>query len=33
MSVNTKTVAGRRTLHFNSFDELLAEAERLAAVT
>ena len=30
MSINTKTVAGRRELHFDSFDELLAEAERLS---
>ncbi|MDA1055592.1 MAG: DUF1569 domain-containing protein [Planctomycetota bacterium] len=30
MSVNTKTVAGRRKLRFNSFDDLRAEAERLA---
>ncbi len=30
MSVNTKTVEGRRKLHFDSFDEMLAEAERLA---
>src|ERR1700722_7218240 len=31
MSVNSKTVAGRRTLRFNSLDELIAEAERLVA--
>ena len=30
MSVNTKTVEGRRELHFESFDDVLAEAERLA---
>lgn len=30
MSVNTKTVAGRRKLHFDSLDDFLAEAERLA---
>lgn len=30
MSINTKTVAGRRELRFNTFDDLLAEAERLA---
>ncbi len=29
MSVNSKTVAGRRTLHFASLDEVLADAERL----
>ncbi len=31
MSINTKTVRGRRRLRFASFDELLVEAERLAA--
>ncbi len=31
MSVNTKTVDGRRKLRFNSLDEMLAEAENLAA--
>jgi hypothetical protein len=31
MSINTKAVRGRRRLRFASFDELLAEAERLAA--
>ena len=30
MSVNTKTVEGRRELHFDSFNDLLAEADRLA---
>lgn len=30
MSVNTKTVEGRRELRFNSFDDLLADAEQLA---
>src|SRR5262245_40050365 len=30
MTVETKTVAGRRTLHFDSLQEVLAEAERLA---
>jgi hypothetical protein len=29
MSVDTKTVQGRRELHFKSFDEVLADAERL----
>jgi hypothetical protein len=28
--VDTTKVAGRRTVHYNSFDELLADAERLA---
>ena len=31
MPVNTKTVAGRRELHFTNLDEILAEAERVAA--
>ena len=31
MSVNTKTVEGRRELRFNSFDDLLADAEQLAS--
>lgn len=31
MSVDTKCVPGRRTLHFQSFDEMLADAERLVA--
>lgn len=31
MPVNTKTVAGRREVHYASFAELLADAERLAA--
>ena len=30
MSVDTAKVAGRRELHFESLDEMLAEAERLA---
>lgn len=30
MSVETKSVQGRRTVHFESFDELLADAEQLA---
>ena len=30
--VNTKTVAGRRELRFESFDEVLADAERLAGM-
>jgi hypothetical protein len=29
-AVNTKAVTGRRQLHFNSVDEVLADAERLA---
>ena len=31
MSVNTATVSGRRTLHFDTLDELRAELDRLAA--
>jgi hypothetical protein len=31
VTVNTAKVKGRRSLHFNSFDEIVAEAERLAA--
>ncbi|MCA9143186.1 MAG: DUF1569 domain-containing protein [Planctomycetales bacterium] len=31
MSINTKTVEGRRKLRFDTLDELLAEADRLAA--
>lgn len=31
MPVNTKAVEGRRELRFESFDDLLADAERLAA--
>jgi hypothetical protein len=31
MNVNTKKVSGRRELRFDSFDDLLAEAERLCA--
>lgn len=31
MAVDTKKVIGRRSLHFASLDEILAEAERLAA--
>lgn len=31
MSVNTKQVTGRRTLKFNSLDDILADAEKLAA--
>jgi hypothetical protein len=31
MPVNTRRVTGRRPLHFESFDELLADADRLAA--
>lgn len=31
MTVNTKKVSGRRELRFNSFNDLLAEAERLCA--
>lgn len=30
MTVNTKNVAGRRKLHYNSLDELLQDAERVA---
>ncbi len=30
MSVNTKRVAGRRELHFQSLDDILAEAQMLA---
>lgn len=30
-TVDTKTAAARRTLHFDSLDELLADAERLVA--
>lgn len=30
MSVETKSVQGRRTVHYDSFDDLLADAERLA---
>ena len=30
MTLNTKTVEGRRKLHFNSLDDLQAEVERLA---
>ena len=30
MTVNTKTATGRRELHFNSLDDLLADAEALA---
>src|SRR3954466_2706665 len=29
MSVATKSVTGRRTLHFNNLDEMLADVERL----
>lgn len=31
MAVNTKTVAGRRQIHFANLDEIVAEVERLAA--
>ncbi len=31
MTVNTKTATGRRTLRFESFDDILADAEKLAA--
>ncbi|MEM9354336.1 MAG: DUF1569 domain-containing protein [Planctomycetota bacterium] len=31
MTVNTKTAQGRRTVRYESFDDLLAEAEQLAA--
>ncbi len=31
MSVNTAKVAGRRTLDYKSFDELLADADRLSS--
>jgi hypothetical protein len=31
MPINTAKVTGRRQLHFSSVDEILAEAERLAA--
>lgn len=31
MSIDSKTVPGRRTLHFHSLDEVLADAERLVA--
>jgi Protein of unknown function (DUF1569) len=31
MAVKTKSVSGRRTLHFSSYDELLDEVRRLAA--
>ena len=30
MTVNTKQVTGRRDVHFDSFDDLLADAEKLA---
>lgn len=29
--VNTKSVAGRRTVHYDTFDDALADAERLAS--
>ena len=32
MPVNTKTVAGRRELRFETYDDLLAEVERLGTV-
>jgi len=32
MTVDTKTVSGRRELTYQNYDELLADAERLAAV-
>ena len=31
MTINTKQVTGRRELHFESLDDVLADAERLAA--
>ena len=31
MTVDTQNVPGRRTVHYASFDDLLADAERLAA--
>jgi hypothetical protein len=31
MVVKTKTVTGRRTLHFNSLDDVVADAQRLVA--
>jgi len=31
MTVNTKTVTGRRDVHYDSLDDLLADAESLAA--
>lgn len=31
MSIDSKTVPGRRTLHFDTLDEVLADAERLVA--
>jgi uncharacterized protein DUF1569 len=31
MSVDSKTVAGRRTIRFSSFDEMMSDAERLVA--
>ena len=31
-AVNTKQVVGRRALHFDSFDDLLADAEQMASV-
>ncbi len=31
-TVNTKRVTGRRTVHYESFSEILADAERLAAI-
>ncbi len=31
MSVNTKTVSGRRSVRYDSYDDVVADAERLAA--
>jgi hypothetical protein len=31
VAIDTRKVAGRRKLHFNSLDEVLADAERLVA--
>jgi len=31
MTVDTKTVSGRRTVHYSTYDDILADAERLAA--
>lgn len=31
MTVNTKSVAGRRAVRYASYDELLSDAERIAA--
>ncbi len=32
MAVNTKRVVGRRTVHYESFAEVLADAERMATI-